>query len=114
MSRTLRVKCQYNVPTASTADWTYEVWISRDEIVDFLLYAASLEASVATRSNMSRECNQYRMFIAWKETWLTIDEGVKDGHGAVGDTGIRVDLFEDYIAKISGETQTRLVTHDAI
>lgn len=31
----------------------YEVWISREEIVDFLLYAASLEASVATRSKMS-------------------------------------------------------------
>jgi hypothetical protein len=30
-----------------------EVWISRDEIVDFLLYAASLEASVATRSKIS-------------------------------------------------------------
>ena len=34
-----------------------EVWISRDEIVDFLLYAASLEASVATRSKMSGESN---------------------------------------------------------
>lgn len=33
---------------------THEVWISRDEMVDFLLYAASLEASVATRSKMSR------------------------------------------------------------
>ena len=32
-----------------------EVWISRDEIVDFLLYAASLEASVATRSKMSED-----------------------------------------------------------
>ena len=32
---------------------TYEVWISRDEIVDFLLYAASLDASVATRSKIS-------------------------------------------------------------
>lgn len=32
---------------------TYEVWISRDEMVDFLLYAASLDASVATRSKMS-------------------------------------------------------------
>jgi translation initiation factor IF-1 len=30
-----------------------DVWISRDEMVDFLLYAASLEASVATRSKMS-------------------------------------------------------------
>lgn len=34
---------------------TYEVWISRDEMVDFLLYAASLEASVATRSKISGE-----------------------------------------------------------
>lgn len=32
---------------------TYEVWISREEMVDFLLYAASLDASVATRSKMS-------------------------------------------------------------
>jgi hypothetical protein len=34
---------------------TYEVWISRDEMVDFLLYAASLDASVATRSKMSKK-----------------------------------------------------------
>ena len=33
--------------------YTYEVWISLDEMVDFLLYAANLEASVATRSKMS-------------------------------------------------------------
>lgn len=32
---------------------TYEVWISREEMVDFLLYAASLDASVATRSKIS-------------------------------------------------------------
>lgn len=32
---------------------THDVWISRDEMVDFLLYAASLDASVATRSKMS-------------------------------------------------------------
>lgn len=32
-----------------------EVWISREEMVDFLLYAASLEASVATRSKMSEK-----------------------------------------------------------
>ena len=30
-----------------------EVWISREEMVDFLLYAASLLASVATRSKIS-------------------------------------------------------------
>ena len=34
-------------------DDTYEVWISREEMVDFLLYAASLDASVATRSKIS-------------------------------------------------------------
>jgi hypothetical protein len=30
-----------------------EVWISREEMVDFLLYEASLEASPAMRSKMS-------------------------------------------------------------
>ena len=35
-----------------------EVWISREEMVDFLLYAASLEASVATRSKISEILNQ--------------------------------------------------------
>ena len=28
--------------------------------------------------------------------WLTVDEGVQDGHGTVGYTGIGVDLLEDY------------------
>lgn len=35
-----------------------EVWISREEMVDFLLYAASLLASVATRSKISNERHQ--------------------------------------------------------
>jgi hypothetical protein len=35
-----------------------EVWISREEMVDFLLYAASLEASVATRSKISENLSQ--------------------------------------------------------
>lgn len=26
---------------------------------------------------------------------LTVDEGVQDGHGTVGDTSVRVDLLED-------------------
>lgn len=41
----------------------YEVWISREEMVDFLLYAASLLASVATRSKMSFT-NELRMDMA--------------------------------------------------
>ena len=28
---------------------------------------------------------------------LTIDEGVEDGHGAIGDTSVRVDLLEDCV-----------------
>jgi hypothetical protein len=35
---------------------TYDVWISREEMVDFLLYAASLDASVATLSKISEQC----------------------------------------------------------
>ena len=27
---------------------------------------------------------------------LTVDEGVQDGHGTVGDTSVRVDLLEHY------------------
>ena len=38
---------------------THEVWISREEMVDFLLYAASLEASVATRSKISGGSMRY-------------------------------------------------------
>lgn len=42
---------------------TYEVWISLEEMVDFLLYAASLEASVATRSKISLT-KEFRMDMA--------------------------------------------------
>ena len=65
--------------------------------MDFLLEAASLEASVATRSKMSESRTlefgtkpQYGHSMG-----LTIDEGVQDGHGAVGDTSIWVDLLEN-------------------
>ena len=48
-----------------------EVWISRDEMVDFLLYAASLDASVATRSKMSGRWSQNLMEI-W-DGWGDLD-----------------------------------------
>lgn len=58
---------------------THEVWISRDEIVDFLLYAASLEASVATRSKISRIMGQLTENGVLRGGKLhTIDEGVQD------------------------------------
>ena len=45
---------------------TYEVWISLDEMVDFLLYAASLEASVATRSKMSERVSIWKMRMRFR------------------------------------------------
>jgi hypothetical protein len=50
----------------------YEVWISREEMVDFLLYAANLEASVATRSKMSKNASVQAHRDA--TDLLTIDE----------------------------------------
>ena len=70
-----------------------EVWISREEMVDFLLYAASLLASVATRSKMSDD--EIRWILDEMRPKLTVDERVQDGHGAVGDTSVGVDLLED-------------------
>lgn len=71
-----------------------EVSISRDEMVDSSLYTASLDASSATRSKMSRSWSQ----SVRVETMMmpTVDERVQDGHSAIGDTGIWVHLLEDY------------------
>ena len=63
--------------------------------MDFLLYAASLDASVATRSKISgfdiRE-RSFRSVIGRR----TIDKRVQYGHGTVGNTGIGVHLLENY------------------
>jgi hypothetical protein len=93
--------------------YTYEVWISLDEIVDFLLYAASLEASVATRSKISIE-HVSRHFINTVVEWLTIDEGVQDRHGAVGDTRIWVDLLEDCVESANGANINRYQSLDVV
>ena len=42
------------------------VWISRDEMVDFLLYLARVEASRATRSKISLT-REFIMFMAFEE-----------------------------------------------
>ena len=63
-----------------------DVWISRDEMVDFLLYAASLDASVATRSKMSGYQSVFgdgMRCLRSRARRLTVDEGVQDGHGTV-------------------------------
>ena len=63
-------------------------------MVDFLLYAASFEASVATRSKMSEECQPSR--IQKSGVRLTVHERVKNRHGTVGDTSIRMHLLEHW------------------
>jgi hypothetical protein len=61
-----------------------DVWISRDEMVDFLLYAASFEASVATRSKISDgQLDRTRERKHHEVERHTIDERVQNGHGAV-------------------------------
>lgn len=63
-------------------------------MVDFLLYAASLDASVATRSKMSTS-KSVRDWVGESDCRRTIDERVEDRHGTVGDTGIWVNLLQD-------------------
>lgn len=45
---------------------------------------------------------------------VTIDERVQDGHGAVGDTSIGVDLFENCSIKVSGKLDTTSGARDAM
>lgn len=53
-----------------------------------------MEASEATRSKMSKP--QVRTSRSSNGSWRhTVDERVQDGHGAVGDTSVGVDLLED-------------------
>lgn len=64
---------------------------------------------MATRSKISvgRVRDLYWIVCARKLA-LTVDEGVQDRHGAVGDTGVGVDLLEDWIrvsAKIASNSK---------
>jgi len=68
-------------------------------IVDFLLYAASLEASVATRSKISAiESVRHRPTgqVINSDYVRTIDKRVQNRHGTVRDTSVRVNLLKDY------------------
>jgi hypothetical protein len=61
-----------------------EVWISRDEIVDFLLYDASFDASDAIRSKMSLT-NELRIDMALLEIpvsgWTVAHTHERNGSG---------------------------------
>ena len=62
--------------------------------MDFLLYAASFDASVATRSKISKQ--QVRRENKTNLVRLTIDERVEDAHSAIRNTGIGMDLLENW------------------
>ncbi len=70
------------------------VWISREEIVDFLEYVES------SADNTVRGCDGQQDEILTRSLRRdtledVVDEGVEDGHRLVRDTRVRVDLLED-------------------
>ena len=72
-----------------------EVWISRDEIVDFLEYCASSiqsAKSAITRENKNQSPRTRCLGCDTLED--VVDERVEDGHRLVGDTSIGVHLLE--------------------
>jgi hypothetical protein len=71
-------------------------------MVDFLLYAASLEASVATRSKMSAKIVSVVRVKKLDGSIHTVDERVQDGHGTVGNTSVWVNLLEDWRENVNG------------
>ena len=77
-------------------------------MVDFLLYAASLDASVATRSKISK--HQIRCVTpSVNLRLLTVDKGVEDRHGAVGNASVRVNLLQDCQKMCQQTSQLHLI-----
>jgi hypothetical protein len=68
------------------------VWISREEIVDFLEYAANSDFLVRSISNY--QVKQPTRGFSGNTLENIIDEGVQDGHCFVGDTGVRMYLLQ--------------------
>lgn len=50
---------------------------------------------MATRSKMSGRLSVNDFKYGAQESERTVDEGVENAHGTVGDTGVGVDLLED-------------------
>ena len=92
------------------------VWISRDEIVDFLEY----DASSATRALSLEVRNGMRGTrtggFCSNALENVVHERVEDGHRLVRDTRVRVDLLEDYVAEqhITRQHQTRLIVAEHV
>ena len=73
-----------------------EVWISREEMVDFFEYWAS-SVSVLVSHKQTTEPTSTRTGSLRRDTLKdVVDKRVEDGHGLVGDTRVGVDLLEDW------------------
>ena len=73
-----------------------EVWISRDEMVDFLLSGRGGESQRGARREEGRRRTGGELGSFFGDSLEEIrDEGVEDEHGLVGDSGVGVDLLED-------------------
>lgn len=69
------------------------------------------------RRCLKNECQNGIAVIALDWNALTVDEGVQDGHGTVGDTSVGVDLLEDLVdvgrvGLLAGLGALLLVTRD--
>ena len=71
------------------------VWISREEMVDFLEYEARREASSAMRSKTVGDSKSEIIREGIRNQRTVVDERVEDGHRLVGDTSVGVDLLQD-------------------
>ena len=73
-----------------------EVWISRDEMVDFLLSEHNEQSQPAARRKRYDRQTGGELGSFFGDSLEEIgDERVEDEHGLVGDTGIGVHLLED-------------------
>jgi hypothetical protein len=72
-----------------------EVWISREEMVDFFEYAASSAMEVRNRRKAQKRGRKLTGGLGRDTLEDVVDKGVEDGHRLVGDTSVRVDLLED-------------------
>ena len=72
------------------------VWISREEMVDFLEYAASSAKDVELKSPLLRiTIRKHTRCLCGNPLKDIIDTRVEDGHRLVGDTRIGVYLLEN-------------------
>ena len=84
------------------------VWISRDEMVDFLEYDASSVGRRVIRMSRSEQSRRGRRTGGFGSDTLEdiVHERVQDSHSLVRDTSIGVDLLEDW-----GRKERHIRTH---